>query len=170
MQSPPNLNLSPATKDEPGGTESGPVTPTQKLREKLSAFRFNDELVPSLPRSTRSRTAFKREEFEEVDSALPEHPLEPPSSRKKRRQTHEEQPPVNAKPSPGSATSSDSRSNTPKLGARISTPAARKRVKVEIATPDKYAHLNGLSDHLGDQSDVLDGQDHPCFPGGGVPY
>ncbi|KAI0699161.1 uracil-DNA glycosylase-like protein [Cerioporus squamosus] len=132
----------PVVKDEPVGT-NGTITPTQKLREKLSAFRFNDESVPSLRRSRRGQACAGRyAKFEEVDTELPTLPPVGPSPKKRSRSRIVDR-----------HVKSEDSGAAPKK-ARVSRSSSPK--KRQVAPPEKYAHLDSLSDHLGEGSDMLD--------------
>ena len=141
----------PASQSEAEGS----LTPTQKLREKLSSFRFNDALTPSLRRSSpRTNIPTKRGNLEDVDSVLPPHPtLQDDQLKNLGESSHTFEDP----PGPSSSAS------RPNKRARTALPVKRKN-KVTIAPPEKYAHLNGLPDHLGEESDVLDGEDTHFVP------
>ncbi len=129
---------------------SDTITPSQKLREKLSAFRFNDDMTPSLRRSPKGHTPCpgRYAKFEEVDSELPtfKSPFAGPSPKKRSRtvERHVKAEDSGAAPKKVRA----SRSSSPK--------------KRQVAPPEKYAHLDPLSDHLGEGSDMLDGGCGSC--------
>ena len=133
----------------PQSEAQGPLTPAQRLREKLSAFRFNDGPTPPLRRSSRRTHTFtKQEDLEDADSILPPHPTiqdDRPPNRRKRAHTIEG--PL------------DESSASPRLRKRAHTASpAKGKAKVTVAPPERYAHLNGLSDHLGGVHTVLDGE------------
>nr|VWO99215.1 Zn(2)-C6 fungal-type domain-containing protein [Ganoderma boninense] len=124
------------------------ATPTQKLRDQLSAFRFNEELTPSLRRSPRNHSRFVK--FEEEDTSLPTlvSDTAPPTSKKRARSALT--PAVDDVPSRGSS---------PKKRRSESVPAKQKRKeKPSVAPPEKYAHLKDLTDHLGEGADALNGE------------
>ena len=114
------------------------ITPTQKLRDKLSAFRFREDSSPALRRSPRGHIRGRFAKVEEVDTELPTLP-----SAQKRSRTEEV--PVKSEDSAA-----------PSKRARASRSASPKK-KREVAPPEKYAHLDPLTDHLGDGADMLDG-------------
>ncbi|KAI1785071.1 uracil-DNA glycosylase-like protein [Ganoderma leucocontextum] len=120
------------------------LTPTQMLRDQLSAFRFNEELTPSLRRSPRNHGRFVK--FEEEDSSLPALAPDsvPPASKKRARS--ELTPVVDEAPS---------RALSPKKQRSESVPAKKRKEKPSVAPPEKYAHLDALSDHLGEGPDML---------------
>lgn len=118
------------------------ITPTQKLRDKLSAFRFREDSSPALRRSPRGHIRGRFAKFEEVDTELPTLPSAAPSPQKRSR-TEE----VLVKLEETAA---------PLKRARTSRSASPKK-KREVAPPEKYAHLDPLTDHLGDGADMLDG-------------
>ena len=118
------------------------ITPTQKLRDKLSAFRFREDSSSALRRSPRGHIRGRFAKFEEVDTELPTLPSAAPSPQKRSR-TEE----VLVKLEETAA---------PLKRARTSRSASPKK-KREVAPPEKYAHLDPLTDHLGDGVDMLDG-------------
>ncbi|KAI0646677.1 uracil-DNA glycosylase-like protein [Trametes meyenii] len=107
------------------------VTPTQLLRNKLSAFRF--ESTPSLRRSPRKTSTTNCEEEESILPALRS------GSRSPRKR------PANTLAAGGSD------AKKAKV-ARPKTPTEKRKV----APPEKYAHLNALNDYLGQEVDMLD--------------
>ncbi|KAI8971295.1 uracil-DNA glycosylase-like protein [Trametes punicea] len=108
-------------------------TPTQLLRDQLTAFRFNDESTPSLRRSPRNYYVRQALRPEESKSELP---TAGGSSLNKR-----------------SASAVFARSGSKKAkGDGRKTP----RTKPKVAPPEKYAHLNSLNDYLGEEPDMLD--------------
>lgn len=126
------------------------ATPTQTLREKLFAFRFNDELTPSLRRSPRLGDRYTK--FEETDSALPTSPARSGPSRS--------EPYTAPRKRPSSALKTEVKDEDLEDLARAPTKkarTARDKSSKKFAPPEKYAHLDALSDHLGDGSDALDG-------------
>ena len=133
----------------PQSEAEGSLTPTQRLREKLSSFRFNDGPTPPLRRSSRrTRTSSNEGDLEDPDSVLPPHPTSPddrPTRRRKGPQTLED--PLDESPA------------SPKSNKRARTAATGKgKARATVAPPEKYAHLNGLPDHLGEEGTVLDGE------------
>ena len=123
-------------------------TPTQKLRDQLSAFRFKEELTPSLRRSPRNHTRFVKKE--EEDSSLPALDSNgvstvPPSKKRVRVLSEEE---IGAKSLRGASL---------KQTRTGSVPAKKRKGTSGVAPPEKYAHLEALSDHLGEGADALDG-------------
>ncbi|KAM5541870.1 hypothetical protein V8D89_004599 [Ganoderma adspersum] len=134
------------TGNHDDSTANGAVdTPTQKLRDQLSAFRFNQELTPSLRRSPRNHSRFIKFE-EEEDTSLPSLASDtaPPASKKRTRSALN--PAVDDMPSRGSS---------PKKRRSESLPAKKRKEKPSVAPPEKYAHLKDLTDHLGEGPDVL---------------
>ena len=123
-------------------------TPTQKLRDQLSAFRFKEELTPSLRRSPRNHTRFVKNE--EEDSSLPALDSKGAStvlpSKKRARTLSEEE--IGDKSLKGAGL---------KKMRTASVPAKKRKGTSGIAPPEKYAHLEALSDHLGEGADALDG-------------
>ncbi|KAI0754595.1 hypothetical protein C8Q80DRAFT_376677 [Daedaleopsis nitida] len=127
-------------------------TPTQQLREKLFAFRFNDELTPSLRCSPRNYKRFLK--FEEEDSALSSLPCGSSTSRQPTRRRHEpslKREPPDEKLEPG-ARLPPKRARSSTGGANLQSP----KKKAAYAPPETYAHLDNLSDHLGEGPDTLD--------------
>ncbi|KAI0360306.1 DNA glycosylase [Trametes cingulata] len=106
-------------------------TPTQLLRDRLAVFKFDDVSTLSLRRSPRNHSAPK---FEESESSLPTVPGGSCSPKKR------------------SATAVD---HGPDKKAKLE---GRKTPKTKrgIAPPEKYAYLAPLSDHLGEDADLLD--------------
>ncbi len=127
---------------------SAAITPTQRLRDQLSAFRFNEDLTPSLRRSPRNHGQFVK--FEEEDSSLPALASDsaPPASKKRARSTLT--PAVDDAPPRGST--------RPKKQRSESIPAKKRKERPSVAPPEKYAHLNVLTDHLGEGPDILNGE------------
>ncbi|TBU28265.1 uracil-DNA glycosylase-like protein [Dichomitus squalens] len=132
-------------------TESTPAaaTPTQELRNKLSTFRFNEELTPSLRPSPRNHRRLVNLKCEEEEDSLPALGASDVStttpSRKRARSSPVEE--IDEKPL---------ESSSPKKRRTGSiSPKKRKRTP-GIAPTEKYVHLDGLSDHLGDDTDMLD--------------
>ena len=119
------------------------ITPTQKLREKLAAFRFNSELSPELRRSPRNHARLLK--LEEEDLSLPtlasDDVAPPGTSSRKRARTQ----------------GGPSRDSTAKKRRAGPTSTRMRKGAHGVAPFEKYAHLKGLSDHLGDSTDVLDG-------------
>ncbi|KAH9900800.1 uracil-DNA glycosylase-like protein [Cubamyces lactineus] len=109
------------------------VTPTQILRDKLSAFRFDEKSTPSLRRSPRNHTSFKAEETES------ELPTASTPARRKRAAS-------------GSAVAVGP---DVKKAKSLSRPKLKKASR-GIAPPEKYAHLDPLNDYLGQEPDMLD--------------
>ncbi|OJT08255.1 G/T mismatch-specific thymine DNA glycosylase [Trametes pubescens] len=115
--------------------ESSANTPTQLLRNALFRFRFDAESTPSLRRSPRNHGLLKAEEAE---SELPSLPAESRPSRKRSVASR-----AAAGPALKKAKVEDEGRKPP-------------RAKVTVAPPEKYAHLNALNDHLGQEPDKLD--------------
>lgn len=136
--------------EHPDSTAGGAaVTPTQKLRDQLSAFRFNEELTPSLRRSPRNHSRFVK--FEEAEDtslpALASDAAAPPASKKRTRSALT--PAVDDAPS---------RVSSPKKRRSESVPAKKRKGKPSVAPPEKYAHLKELTDYLGEGPDTLNGE------------
>ena len=122
------------------------VTPTQRLRDQLSAFRFNEELTPSLRRSPRNHTRLVK--FEE-NSSLPSlaSRTAPPAPKKRARSAL-----------PSEVDDAPSRASSPKKRRSESVPVKSRKGKPSVAPPEKYAHLKDLTDHLGEGPDRLNGE------------
>ncbi|KAI9061576.1 DNA glycosylase [Trametes sanguinea] len=125
--------------EDPESSVGSATTPTQALRNTLSAFRFDEQTTPSLRRSPRIilRAGVKTEETE---SELPAVCVG--GSRKRSVSS--------------AAVASDSEAD-----AKKTTRKSRRRSKVSKARPaiaplEKYAHLNSLNDYLGREPDLLD--------------
>ena len=134
------------------------ITPTQKLREKLLSFRFNDESTPSLRRSPRHTSRFAK--FEDVDSELPTSTSPSSSSAAGPSRTRlSRQPSARSLKRRTSDTAlEDSKSSPKKARTAGRAKSASPQKKTEYAPPEKYAHLKVLSDHLGEGADMLDGR------------
>ncbi|PIL28227.1 hypothetical protein GSI_09639 [Ganoderma sinense ZZ0214-1] len=133
--------------EQPPDHDASAVTPTQKLRDQLSAFRFNQELTPSLRRSPRNHSRFVK--FEEEDTSLPTLVPDsiaprPPTTKKRARSALAP-----------AADDTPSRESSPKKQRSESVLAKRRKEKPSVAPPEKYAHLKDLTDHLGEGPDVL---------------
>ena len=132
-----------------GTTGGAAVTSTQKLRDQLSAFRFNEALTPSLRRSPRNHSRFVK--FEEEDSSLPSlssDTVPPPASKKRARSAL----------APAVDGDAPSRGSSPKKRRSESVPAKKRKGKPGVAPPEKYAHLKDLTDYLGEGPDTLNGE------------
>ena len=134
-----------------GTTGGAAVTSTQKLRDQLSTFRFNEALTPSLRRSPRNHSRFVKFDSEEEDSSLPSLASDTaaPSASKKRARS-------------ALATAVDghapSKGSSPKKRRSESVPAKKRKGKPGVAPPEKYAHLKDLTDYLGEGPDKLNGE------------
>ena len=121
-----------------GSSATSPaVTPTQLLRDKLSAFRFDKQSTPSLRRSPRNHLLVNTG-LEETESELPT--ASTPARRKR--------------------AASDSAPATDSNFKRVKRESRTKLEKPSrgIAPPEKYAHLDPLNDYLGQEPDMLDGK------------
>ena len=141
------------------GIDSGAHTPSQVLRERLSAFRFDHELTPSLRRSPRTRSSFKKEEFEERESELPQpstssRVVRSSSRARKKQPVSKDLEGVSVKEEENLGTSVPAS----RKRARSSSSPVKPKGKARIAPLDKYAHLKALSDDLGEHPDTLDGE------------
>ncbi|CDO72827.1 hypothetical protein BN946_scf185002.g12 [Trametes cinnabarina] len=112
------------------------ITPTQTLRDRLSAFRFNAESTPSLRQSPRNhvRTVVKAEE---EDSELPVVL-------------------ITSVPRKRSASIATAGSDAKKARSRSRPSGKASKAKPAVASPEQYAHLNALNDYLGQEPDMLD--------------
>ena len=137
--------------DSTGTAGGAAITPTQKLRDQLSAFCFNEALTPSLRRSPRNHSRFVKFDSEEEDSSLPSLASDTaaPSASKKRARS-------------ALATAVDghapSKGSSPKKRRSESVPAKKRKGKPGVAPPEKYAHLKDLTDYLGEGPDKLNGE------------
>ena len=121
-----------------GSSATSPaVTPTQLLRDKLSAFRFDDQSTPSLRRSPRNHL-FVKTGLEEIESELPT--ASTPARRKR------------AASNSAPATDPDFKRVKRERRTKLEKPSRG------IAPPEKYAHLDPLNDYLGQEPDMLDGK------------
>ena len=121
-----------------GSSAASPaVTPTQILRDKLSAFRFDEQSTPSLRRSPRNHPLVKAD-LEETESELPT--VSTPVRRKR------------AASNSAPTTDSDFKKVRNESRTKLEKPSRG------IAPLEKYAHLNPLNDYLGQEPDMLNGK------------